>query len=331
MNSQQLPPASDTDEHGDEELPLQFQSPGRTVSGPEPHAEADAHSLTYCDCGADLHHVTATEESPGIIKKFTSFIFPHAKLSPAKSDLEPQQQRHHRSSQGEQSPQRLQVKGSTSKQIAREESDEVAKLKRQFTQTLKAKEQSWKTKEIELQGYIEQMQSHIEQMNGELARCTHKIQEIESEKQTVQEQHNSFIRKQQEESFRQMTSARWAPVEERKVMGDLDRLKREMRSWAKGTSMNNMALLQSLDERDYVALMNDLAHVVLFENEQLPQGLSTSKSPALLLNALLAHSVYTSIFRNPFFFLEDGLGDILPRPGLERKLDEIYQRTQQCK
>jgi hypothetical protein len=127
-----------------------------------------------------------------------------------------------------------------------------------------------------------------------------------------------------------MESGRWLPREDSKVVGDLDRIKRNMRSWAKGTSIKDMSSLQTLDSISRAALMKDLSHMVLLENNQLPQGLSTPKSPSLLLNALVAHDVYTSIFRNPFFFLNDGLGHDLPRAGPENTLNEIYQLAQAC-
>ena len=71
--------------------------------------------------------------------------------------------------------------------------------------------------------------------------------------------------------------------------------------------------------------------MVLLENNQLPRGLSTPKSSSLLLNALLAHNVYTTIFRNPFFFLNNRLRHNLPRARPEDTLDDIYHLAQACK
>jgi len=130
-----------------------------------------------------------------------------------------------------------------------------------------------------------------------------------------------------------MPSVRWLSTEESKVTGDLDRLRTNMRTWEKGTPTHNMDLVQSLDKAEYSVLFKDLAEVCLLENDQLPQGLSSSKGSSLLLNALLAHNVYTTLFRNPFFFLEDGLGGLTeasPRLGPDRLLENLYQRTQQC-
>ncbi|KAF7866850.1 hypothetical protein EAF04_005691 [Stromatinia cepivora] len=129
-------------------------------------------------------------------------------------------------------------------------------------------------------------------------------QELKLEKQAIEEKHNTFILKQQEMTFSQMPSSRWAPVEDSKVMEDLDRLKRDMRGWAKRVSATDMdAILIVLGGHEHAALKSALKHVIILDNNQLPQGLSPKKAPGLLPNALLSHSAYTTLFQNPFFFL----------------------------
>ncbi|TGO11633.1 hypothetical protein BTUL_0105g00230 [Botrytis tulipae] len=137
-----------------------------------------------------------------------------------------------------------------------------------------------------------------------------KNQQLEFEKQEIEEKHSTFIRKQQEASFNQMTTSRWMPVEDSKVIGDLDRLKRDMRNWAKKASVNDMdTLLGSLGQRERAALKEALTHVVVFENDELPQGLSAKKSPSLFLTALLTHHVYKTLFKSPFFFINGNIMD----------------------
>lgn len=152
------------------------------------------------------------------------------------------------------------------------------------------------------------------------------IHEMQLEKSALETQHNLFIRKQQEASFRQMESARWLPVDETNVMSNLDKLKRDMRSWAKTTSIKEISMLQNLQEAESAALRRYLSNVVVFENGQLPKGISTgAKSPTLLLNALLADHVYMSFFRSPFFFVEGTFEDF-PSNGLPGGiLEEIYE------
>ncbi|KAH6672242.1 hypothetical protein B0J14DRAFT_701332 [Halenospora varia] len=136
-----------------------------------------------------------------------------------------------------------------------------------------------------------------------------KLRGIEGEKHAVQDKYNAFVRSQQEAEFRQMESGKWTPDDESKITGELERLRREVKSLAKGIAMKNI--------------------VVALNDNRLPPGLSTAKSPSLLLNALLSHAVYTSFFSSPFFFLSGGLRTDLDGNGVEKILDEIYQAAQE--
>jgi hypothetical protein len=196
----------------------------------------------------------------------------------------------------------------------------------------------------------EHLQEALRSKENVINKLQAKVCEIESAIDRNQEEYENFIRKHQEESFKRMESARWCPAQGRKVVSDLNTIKNKMKNWAKGTSVSDlntiknkmknwakgtsvkdMSLLQTLDGMDIASLMKDLSRVALLENNQLPQGLSTPKSASLLLNALLAHDVYTTIFRSPFFFLNDGLGHDLPRSGLDDTMNKIYQLAQACK
>jgi hypothetical protein len=254
--------------------------------------------------------------------------------------LERYPKRTHKSSLIGQSPEQLQAKGGTGKQILKGETAQAAELTQRFNQAMKKKEAEWQAKERELENQLGRMLSQnqhlengIQQIQGELEHRTRileaKVQKAKSEKEEVEAEYNLFVRQKQEEKFEEMES--WLPVEGSKVIGDLDRLKRDMRAFGKGMSTNDLSVFQRLDEADHVALLNDLAEVCVLTNNGLPEGLTSSKSPALLLNALLAHHVYTTLFTNPFFFLGNGLGDVLPKSGLDGLLNEIYSRTQQGK
>ncbi|KAH8808654.1 hypothetical protein F5884DRAFT_636787, partial [Xylogone sp. PMI_703] len=157
-----------------------------------------------------------------------------------------------------------------------------------------------------------------------LERLQARLRESESEKRRIQEEYNTFFLQQQEASFKRVGS-RWSPKEETKITQELDRLKRDMRSWSKETSLRELQVLQSLEEPESNALMQELEEVVLRDNHMLPIGLSSApRAPMLLLNALLSHKVYSSFFRNPFFFLKDGNGDDLSKVGLENEFERIY-------
>lgn len=152
------------------------------------------------------------------------------------------------------------------------------------------------------------------------------------EKRSLEAQHIEFIRKQQEESFKQMETARWLPMDESKVISELDRLKRDMRMWAKTNSIKEISFLDSLQESDFAALMGQLSNVVNLENGQLPKSiLNTPKSPILLLNALLTYHVYINLFRSPFFFVQGTFGDCSCNGLPESILGDIYERAKRGK
>lgn len=177
-----------------------------------------------------------------------------------------------------------------------------------------AREREWTTSQREWKARHKVDQTYIVQLTRDLEEKTRifqaRLQESNSEKLSVQNEHNAFIRKQQEASFKQMESARWLPMDEGRVMSELDKLKRDLRGWARSAADKDTSLFQSLGEEDFAGLKQDLVKVAKIEDNQLPEGLSTtSRSLMLLLNALLAHSIYTSFFRSPFFFLGNGEAD----------------------
>jgi hypothetical protein len=144
----------------------------------------------------------------------------------------------------------------------------------------------------------------------ELDRGAHaaEVRKLKVERDIAQEKYEDLVRKHQEESFKQMSTARWLPSEDSKVITELGRIKRDMRNWAKAMAVKGIEALNDLDDLKAKSLLEDLSEVAVLENEGLPGGLTTPKSPALLLNALLAHHLFTTLFRSPFFFLL-GIGD----------------------
>ncbi|KAE9364640.1 hypothetical protein N431DRAFT_497102 [Stipitochalara longipes BDJ] len=138
------------------------------------------------------------------------------------------------------------------------------------------------------------------------------IQRLTSERDLAQENYEEsmlLVRKQQEESFKHMNTGRWLPMEDNKVIDELSQIKGDMRDWAKTVAVNSMDALKNLDHSEFTGLLESLSAVLILENNSFPKGLSTPKSPALLLNALLAHHLYSTMFRDPFFFFEGGNGN----------------------
>lgn len=269
----------------------------------------------------------SADDSPGFVRKVLNTLLSSSpKQSSTKNDSE--QQGHTRQTNTVYQVEEFHEGCGVSEQAPISENDTI-NLRQSFQDIIQCKEQEWETKERQLQYHIHQTSLHLQHLQEKTRILEIKLLESESEKRSIREEHSTFIRKQQEASFRQMESARWLPTDESKVMDDLDRLKRDMRSWAKATSIKDTSLLQSLGDEESAALRHALENVVLFENGQFPQGLlATAKSPMLLLNALVAHSLYTSFFRSPFFFLSNGDGEGSSSFRPERILEDIYEQAQ---
>jgi hypothetical protein len=179
---------------------------------------------------------------------------------------------------------------------------------------------------------IQQQHQHIGfQMNETIQSLQLQVQELASHRNEIQEKYNTLFRRQQEEAFKQMETGRWLPREESRVQADFERIRIQMRSWAKSAAVKNIAAIQDIEEEQHTSLMASLSCVVVFENNQLPRGLSTPKGPSLLLNALLAHDVYASLFGNPFFFLNGNLKHGPVGDGLDNSLKKIYNLALACK
>ncbi|KFZ02939.1 hypothetical protein V502_11373 [Pseudogymnoascus sp. VKM F-4520 (FW-2644)] len=311
--------AADTDECEDDEFPSQVRNSKQMVSEQEYTRSAANESPTLSLKGVGRYLLYAISNSPS-------------------TNMERHTRQPQKSSNIERSPEQLQAKSSTNRQILKGKTVHVEELSEKFDQEIKEKEAEWQAKERKLKDQLGRMQSQshcleneIQQIQSELEHRTRileaKVQQANSEKEKVEADYNLFIRQKQEEKFKEMGP--WIPIEGSKVIGDLDRLKRDMRSFGKGMSTNDLSVFQRLEKSSHEALMNDLAEVCVLRSDSLPEGLTSSKSPGLLLNALLAHHVYTVLFKDPFFFLNNGLGDV-PKTGLDSLLNEIYSRTQQA-
>ncbi|KFY69893.1 hypothetical protein V499_09645 [Pseudogymnoascus sp. VKM F-103] len=188
-----------------------------------------------------------------------------------------------------------------------------------------------KDQERQQQHFQDKWQHREERHQQYYQNLRQQVQDLTSHRDKIQETYNALIRRQQEESFKQMETGRWLPREESRVLEDFARIRTLMRTWAKGAAVKNIGTIQDITEEQYASLMASLSLVAVVENNQLPGGLSTSKGPSLLLNALLAHDVYTSLFRSPFYFLNDNLEYWPTGGGLDGSLNKIYGIALDCK
>ncbi|KAF5869579.1 uncharacterized protein Bfra_010775 [Botrytis fragariae] len=223
---------------------------------------------------------------------------------PASIERRPHE-RHNISSYGDNSSRPRQSAGHTVENVpSMRAQNQFASLKEDYIQQLQKNDKKHEAERRKLEDYVKILELQVQDKEQIARTLRARNGQLECEKQDIEEQHRDFIRKQQETTFRQMNSSRWAPLEDSKVIEEFDRLKRDIRSWAKKHSKIDMpTILGVLDVHERKALTDVLKDVVVFKNNELPQGLSPKKIPALLLTALASHNVYTTLFREPFFFL----------------------------
>ncbi|CAD6450064.1 554c94d3-3607-4c4c-8197-ebb64585b157 [Sclerotinia trifoliorum] len=316
INSQHLTIGSSTNESENEVLLVRTRKTAqKTKENDRPADQEESFSLS----GALLAHLP-------------SFM---ASRSSAMSNDSRTHKENRRPSTEEQSPQQMQSDKHRGERIQSAKQNAICMSRESLDGIVNGIDKHHAARQDKLERQVRDLQHHndnskdlLGKLQAQNKQLESEKQELEFEKQAIEEKHNTFILKQQEMTFSHMPSSRWAPVEDSKVMEDLDRLKRDMRSWAKKVSANDMdAVLKSLDNRQLAALRNALENVVVFEHGELPQGLSSRKLTALLLSALLAHDIYTTIVRDPFFFLGTvDLGGRFEKTLFRQGLEETCKR-----
>ncbi|KAF3480817.1 uncharacterized protein GIQ15_06164 [Arthroderma uncinatum] len=149
---------------------------------------------------------------------------------------------------------------------------------------------------------------------------------------------NGLIRRTQERAFGEIGQGKWSSQPDRDVRDDLSLFQRGIRDWSKEYAVDSIAALQSskMSEEDKGEFLNNLGKVLtLSDNGSIPGSLASGKMerklPSILLNALVAHDVYTQVFDDPFYFLgqNDGADDqeclsVDGTPLVNETLNKIY-------
>lgn len=337
MDSEQSNSDGQVEINDDDEVPPQYRvdarksAPGRT-RGSVPMATGGPQQKTRSTQSTSLFLIlkqvkmlmklgpqaAPANESFWIVRTIQKALSPASKQSSSKTKNELKQKENVETMVGIQEPQEQHGNLDQTQIIQRQRIE----LEHEFQDLWQAKEREWMVREQNQQRHFHQAQQYAAEREHKLQTT---IRNIQLEKANLEAQHHAFIRQQQEASFKQMESARWLPEDETKVTSDLDMLKKDMRGWAKTNSIKDISILKSLGDEESAALMEQFANVVVLENGQLPDALTTTgKSPILLLNALLTDNVYMNFFRSPFFF-PTRLQELSPNNSQPQGvLEEIY-------
>ncbi|KAL2201125.1 hypothetical protein P885DRAFT_26182 [Corynascus similis CBS 632.67] len=120
------------------------------------------------------------------------------------------------------------------------------------------------------------------------------------------------IRQVQTLVFEGIGSESWAAGDDSTVRADLENLQGRLKGWAKKHAIEDMSQVRGLTPEEYDLLIQVLAQVVRLQSGTLnviehleSTPMINKKSPAMCIQGLLAHHVYTKIVSRPFFVFRD--------------------------
>jgi hypothetical protein len=94
------------------------------------------------------------------------------------------------------------------------------------------------------------------------------------------------------------------------VESDFGQLARRMDRWSKDRTVNsgsfNEKLSSTLNKVNYNTLLESLKCIARFKTTELPPIPELERRQTMLLRSLLAHDVYTKVFKNPFSCMGSG-------------------------
>ncbi|KAL7919153.1 hypothetical protein ACQKWADRAFT_302174 [Trichoderma austrokoningii] len=164
----------------------------------------------------------------------------------------------------------------------------------------------------ELQGKIDKQQQMIQQLHSQVISLN---SQLEGMRWTVESQ-EAQVRQAQARAFENMDGDTWTVGDDGTVRADLENLHSRIKSWAKKHALEDMGSVDKLAPDEFTKLSTLLTGVVRLcaadpsrEPSVVLGHLQTTsmkkKSPAMCLQALLAHHVYRNIIALPFFVLDD--------------------------
>ncbi|KAK2855715.1 hypothetical protein FQN49_004911 [Arthroderma sp. PD_2] len=192
------------------------------------------------------------------------------------------------------------------------------------------------------------MEQEIHQLRSEVGRQRQVITELQEGNSFTKNENfqlrgklrelNGLIRRTQERAFGEIGQGKWSSQPDRDVRDDLSLFQRGIRDWSKEYALDSTTTLQALkmSEEEKEEFLCNLSKVLtLSENGIIPGTLRSGKMerklPSILLNALVAHDVYTQVFDDPFYFLgqNDGPDDqdslsVDGTPLVNETLNKIY-------
>lgn len=158
----------------------------------------------------------------------------------------------------------------------------------------------------DLRDDLNELQRTLQRRDAEIAHIKGKLTNVEDENAQLTED----IRLLQEKSFKSMTGARWAPMDQGAVTGGVENIRDAIWRLSREHAVSSLEELQRQPEKIPSELRYSLQTVVQFAEKGSAAILELAgiqKAAGLCLAALISHTVHKDIIANPFFFMDDGV------------------------
>ncbi|TGO13105.1 hypothetical protein BTUL_0076g00050 [Botrytis tulipae] len=161
-----------------------------------------------------------------------------------------------------------------------------------------------------LEDEVHQNYEELRTLKKEIVDLKEQESELQQRSQQGREECSRAVQALQEMAFKPRGAGKWLPAEHDTINLEISTLHAAMTGWIRGATRDNSWLgdlsevFQGEDQAKD-ALREELSKVMVFKNDILPEGLPQKRAKKLLLEALLAHHLFTDVFSSPFSFLGD--------------------------
>ncbi|KAF7872009.1 uncharacterized protein EAF02_009114 [Botrytis sinoallii] len=176
-----------------------------------------------------------------------------------------------------------------------------------------------------LEDEVHQSYEELRTLKKEIVDLKEHESELQQRSQQDRKECNQAVLALQEMAFKSSRAETWLPVDHDAVAHEIFVFQAEMSKWVRSATSDDSRLddLSELFQGEYQAkdaLREELSKVMVFKNDVLPEGLPQKRAKKFLLEALLAHHLFTDVFSSPFSFLGDE----------STSLDFIYEKGLSC-
>jgi hypothetical protein len=186
---------------------------------------------------------------------------------------------------------------------------------------------------------LKQRDGIIQNRDGVIQNQRLRIRDLESERSSLLQKNadlsdrlhdqEKVVAAAQSKALEMLDQAEWTPQEDSKVKQELSALEKAIRTWSKSYAIDSLPgwKLDRLPAEELASVCYEWEPFALLPSKgpPIPTGFENGSMDSkawMLMAAWLTSYVYSQIFRDPFFFMEDFMEELyaLRRPGTDRKI-----------